>query len=185
MNRQPNTAELRRLQIGARAALVAGIVASVAANVAAAQPTVIGRVVAGWSPAALFITVELITRLPARTGPLAVARLAATGAVAAIAAWISYHHIVEVALRAGESPTSARLLPLSVDGMMLVASLTLVEVGQALGSRDAASSDRARAVSNSGEQADPVNETRERPALTEGEVDRSTSIPSHWRVARP
>ena len=111
MNRQPNTVELRRLQIGARAALVAGIVASVAANVAAAEPTLIGRVVAGWSPAALFITVELITRLPARTGPLALARLAATGGVAGIAAWISYHHIVEVALRAGESPTSARTPP--------------------------------------------------------------------------
>lgn len=42
------------------ASLTAGILASLAANVAAAQPTLIGRLVAGWPPLALVLAYELL-----------------------------------------------------------------------------------------------------------------------------
>src|SRR3712207_6671083 len=54
------------------------------------------------------------------------ARYAATGAVAGIAAYVSYQHVREVVQRF-ESDDVAGLLPLSVDGLLVVASLTMVD----------------------------------------------------------
>jgi hypothetical protein len=47
--------------------------------------------------------------------------------VAGIAAWSSYSHMVHVALRFGERPEVAWLLPFSVDGMLVVASVAMVD----------------------------------------------------------
>jgi hypothetical protein len=44
------------------AALLMGLGASMAANVAAAQPTVAGRLVAAWPPVALLLAYELLMR---------------------------------------------------------------------------------------------------------------------------
>jgi branched-subunit amino acid ABC-type transport system permease component len=44
--------------------------------------------------------------------------------IAAIAAIVSYTHIHDVVLAHGETPTAAALIPLSVDGLILVASTT-------------------------------------------------------------
>ena len=55
------------------------------------------------------------------------ARMASTVAVASIAAWSSYSHMVHVALRYGERPEVAYVLPISVDGMLLVASTVMVD----------------------------------------------------------
>ncbi|MGP3921426.1 DUF2637 domain-containing protein [Nonomuraea sp. 10N515B] len=46
--------------------------------------------------------------------------------LAAIAAVISYRHLHILAVRHGESPLSAALLPLSVDGMILASSMALL-----------------------------------------------------------
>ncbi|MET8062574.1 DUF2637 domain-containing protein [Micromonospora sp. NPDC005686] len=53
------------------------------------------------------------------------ASLAGTVAVTVIAAVASYDHMRELAERAGQPPLLASLLPLSVDGMILVATLAL------------------------------------------------------------
>ena len=45
-----------------------------------------------------------------------------------IAAWVSYWHMVRVSLDAGEALLAAHLLPLSVDGLVVVASICLVEI---------------------------------------------------------
>ncbi|HEX6967912.1 MAG TPA: DUF2637 domain-containing protein [Micromonosporaceae bacterium] len=49
------------------------------------------------------------------------------GAVAVIAAWSSWSHMVHVALRYGERPEVAYALPLSVDGLLVVASAAMVD----------------------------------------------------------
>lgn len=59
--------------------------------------------------------------------PTRLARNVSTAAVAAIAAWSSWSHMVHVALRYGERPEVAYVLPLSVDGMLIVASAAMVE----------------------------------------------------------
>ncbi len=56
-----------------------------------------------------------------------IARNVAAGAVASIAAWSSYSHMTHVALHFGERPEVAYLLPLSVDGLMVVASVAMVD----------------------------------------------------------
>lgn len=56
---------------------------------------------------------------PRRIGSLALL------AVAAIAAWISYWHAVEVAQGSGEQPISAHLLPGTIDGLVVASSVVL------------------------------------------------------------
>ncbi|HYS34215.1 MAG TPA: DUF2637 domain-containing protein [Pseudonocardiaceae bacterium] len=56
-----------------------------------------------------------------------IARDVSTAAVAGIAAWSSWSHMVSVALRFGERAEFAYVLPVSVDGMLVVASTAMVE----------------------------------------------------------
>ncbi|MGY4680338.1 DUF2637 domain-containing protein [Micromonospora aurantiaca (nom. illeg.)] len=63
--------------------------------------------------------------------PTRLARDVSTVAVAGIAAWSSWSHMVAVALRFGERPEVAYVLPLSVDGMLVVASAAMVEDNRA------------------------------------------------------
>ncbi|WP_431877470.1 DUF2637 domain-containing protein [Micromonospora marina] len=59
--------------------------------------------------------------------PTRFARNASTVAVASIAAWSSWSHMVHVALTFGERPEVAYVLPISVDGMLTVASTAMVD----------------------------------------------------------
>lgn len=54
------------------------------------------------------------------------AQAVAMGAVAGFAAVISYNHIADLGLRYGGTALTARLLPLSVDGLILAASLLML-----------------------------------------------------------
>jgi hypothetical protein len=56
---------------------------------------------------------------------------AAVVAVAAFAAVVSYSHIYDLGRAHGQSGTAARLLPLSVDGLILAASLVLLHEARA------------------------------------------------------
>lgn len=122
-------ARLVRMRWAVRAVLALGVAASVAANVLSAAPHPIARAISAWPPLALLLTVELISRVPVHRRGLAAVRLAATAVIAGIAAWVSYWHMVDVAARYGETGASPYLLPLSVDGLIVVASICLVELG--------------------------------------------------------
>lgn len=105
----------------AGAAFILGVAASVAANVVAASGRgAIGIVVSAWPAVALLLTVHLFQHAP-RVWWIKVL----VAAVAGVAGWISYWHMVEVALRGGESALSAHLLPVTVDAMMAVATVVL------------------------------------------------------------
>ena len=112
-------------------AFVTGAVVSVGANVLHALhgggPVEAGRVIAsGWAPVALLLVAELVAR--SRTaGPwwIIALRWVGTGVVAAVAAVVSYGHMRDLLLSYGETALVAHLLPLSVDGLLLVASLAL------------------------------------------------------------
>ncbi|WP_426502798.1 DUF2637 domain-containing protein [Dactylosporangium sp. McL0621] len=120
---------LRRLRWAVRAVLTLGVTASIAANVLHARPNLISQIIAAWPPLALLLTVELISRVPADRRWLASLRLMAAAVIAGIAAWVSYWHMAGVAARYGETDAGAsHLLPLSVDGLVVVASISLVEI---------------------------------------------------------
>jgi hypothetical protein len=130
--------QLRRVRWAVRATLVLGVAASVTANVLHAQDNPISQAIAAWPPLALLLTVELISRVPVHRRSLAVARLIATAIIAGIAAWVSYWHMAGVAARYGETGASPYLLPLSVDGLIVVASICLVELAGRISTLSAA-----------------------------------------------
>lgn len=128
MSQTMSAARLRRMQWAVRLTLALGVAASVTANVLHARPNPISQTIAAWPPLALLITVELVSRIPIYRRGLGVVRITATSAIAAIAAWVSYHHMAAVVARYGEVGTVPYLLPLSVDGLVVVASVSLVEL---------------------------------------------------------
>ena len=54
-------------------------------------------------------------------------RNVSSGAVAAIAAWSSYSHMVHLAVRHAERAEVAWALPFSVDGMLIVSTIVMVD----------------------------------------------------------
>jgi hypothetical protein len=119
--------QLRRVRWAVRGTLVLGISASLAANVLHAHHLLIDQIIAGWPPVAVFATIEAIARVPVRRRWLAIIRMAGLGFVAGIAFWVSYWHMASVAATHGENG-SKYLLPLSVDGLVVVSSISLVEL---------------------------------------------------------
>ncbi|MFD6681343.1 DUF2637 domain-containing protein [Micromonospora parva] len=152
---------LKRIGWGVRSVFALGIAASLAGNVLHASDNVISQAISAWSPVALLLAVELISRIPARRGALSAVRLGATAVIAGIAAWVSYWHMVGVATRYGEADSSAYLLPFSVDGLIVVASISLVEIGG-----------RIRTLTETATEAASVSE----PAPTPADVIESKSV---------
>ncbi|MFJ1537739.1 DUF2637 domain-containing protein [Micromonospora chalcea] len=124
-----NLPQLKRIRAAVRAVLALGVAASIAGNVLHAHGGVISQVISAWSPLALLLTIELISRVPVHSKRLARVRWAAAALIAGIAAWVSYWHMAAVASRYGETGGAQYLLPLSVDGLVVVASVSLVELG--------------------------------------------------------
>lgn len=123
-----NIATLTRLRWAVRGTLALGVAASVAANILHAVDNPISQAIAAWPPLALLLTVELISRIPVHNRWMASARLTAATAIAGIAAWVSYWHMAGVTARYGETGGAEYLLPLTVDGLIVVASVSLVEL---------------------------------------------------------
>lgn len=148
--------QVKRLRWAVRAALTLGVAASVAANILHARPNPISQAIAAWPPLALLLTVELISRIPVHRRGLGVARMAAAAAIAGIAGWVSYWHMAGVAARYGESGSAPYLLPFSVDGLIVVASVCLVELSdrhRALSTPDVAPATAATVTAAHGEPA--------------------------------
>jgi hypothetical protein len=120
---------LSRIRATVRLTLTLGVAVSVVANVLHADPNPISQAIAAWAPLALLLAVELISRVPVHQRGRAWLRIAATTTIATIAAWVSYWHMVGVAVRYGETGPTPYLLPISVDGLIIVASISLIELG--------------------------------------------------------
>jgi hypothetical protein len=116
------------VQWAVRAVLALGIVATVSGNVLHADGDIVSRVISAWPPTALLITIELIARVPVHRPGMAHVRRGVTAIIAGIAAWVSYWHMVAVASQHGETPSASHLIPVSVDGLVVVASVCLVEL---------------------------------------------------------
>ena len=86
------------------------------------------QTIAGWPPLALLLTVELVSRVPVHRRGLAALRVVATGVIAGIAAWVSYWHMAGVAARTAKPAPPPSCCPFSVDGLIVVASISLVEL---------------------------------------------------------
>ncbi|MCH7231171.1 DUF2637 domain-containing protein [Glycomyces sp. L485] len=120
-------------------ALVLGIGASVGANIlhtvnvvsdgTRSLPQVAG---AAFWPVALVVAIEVMARVrwPASVG-YALVRFAGVGAVAVVAAVVSYRHMSGLLAHWGEDPLSAHLGPIAVDGLVTVGALALLAIHKA------------------------------------------------------
>src|SRR5258705_378436 len=136
-----STEQVRSLLRGTRGVLAFGIVASVAANVlhsltrpsAASDPTwkiASGAALSALAPLVLFACIELVSRIPIQSRVLGAVRLAVTFLVGGFAGWVSYWHMESVSEMLGETGTARYFYPLIIDGMMLVATISLIELGR-------------------------------------------------------
>ncbi|MBL6280129.1 DUF2637 domain-containing protein [Micromonospora fiedleri] len=136
-------------------AFAAGIGASLAANIAHAGDGIGAKFVAGWPPLALLLCSEVMMRVPAPRHPLVRAvQIVGTVIVAGVAAVASFRHMKALALSYGEDSLTASTLPLSVDGLALVASIGLVVLAQQR--RAAVAAERAAALPLAPPPAEPV-----------------------------
>ncbi|WP_433615337.1 DUF2637 domain-containing protein [Dactylosporangium sp. CA-139114] len=124
-------ARLRRMQWILRAALAFALLISMATNVLHAEHDPIAQAVAGWSPLALFVAIEVMMRVPIQSAVRAGLRIVATASIAGIAAWTSYWHMVGVVARY-EHGAVPYLLPVSIDGLIVVLSVSLFDVASQL-----------------------------------------------------
>jgi hypothetical protein len=125
---------LRRMQWILRAALAFALLISMATNILHAEHDPVAQGIAAWSPVALFVAIEVMMRVPIRSKLRAGLRIIATAAIAGIAAWISYWHMVGVVARYEHSEVPY-MLPLSVDGLILVLSVSLFDVANQIRER--------------------------------------------------
>lgn len=123
-----NLTHLIRLRWAVRGTAAAVTAVSVVANVLHAQPNPVSQGIAAWPPICLLFAIELISRIPATAFLRAGVRIAGTVVIAAGAAWISYWHMVGTVAAYGETDASPYIWPLTVDGLMVVASVSLVEL---------------------------------------------------------
>ena len=121
--------QLRRLRWGVLVAVVLGIAGSITLNVLhAPSGNPIARAIAGAPPLAVFATIELISRIPSSSKLLSFGRISASMAVALVGGSISYVQQMNYVRDLGFARWEASIWPISIDGLMIVATLSLVEV---------------------------------------------------------
>lgn len=133
--------QVASLQRGVRGVLVFGIVTSVAANVTNTFVRPAAATTAFWlligaaalhalAPVVLFACTEMVSRIPIHSKLLGVVRLLVTLTVGSFAAWVSYWNMEELAGIFDPGSTSRFFYPLIIDGMMIVATISLIELGR-------------------------------------------------------
>lgn len=120
--------DLRKARQFVRFIVVIGIAASVAANVLGAEDF-IASAISGWPPLALLLSLEVLTRVPTSKRLGAFGRVSATILVAGASGWLSYWHMAATVSQHGEHGGSQYVWPFTVDGLMTIAAIALVELG--------------------------------------------------------
>lgn len=116
-------------------ALILGVVASVAANVGHAclhGPPAPGAVASAvlW-PVLVLVSIELLAKTVWPTGwAWATCRYAGVGIVGLVAALVSYRHVAGLLASYGEDRVVVALGPLAIDGLMAMASASLLAAGR-------------------------------------------------------
>ena len=90
----------------------------------ASQHTVVGLLIGLWTPVAFFLSLELMERMSVK-GAAAIGRIIAIGALALIAGWESYWHLVEVMAEGGADTVGRYAMPLTVDILMVVSRMAM------------------------------------------------------------
>src|SRR5262245_61292855 len=116
-----------------RAATTFGFTTSAVGNVLHAPHTAFGIGISLVAPTFLFVAFEIVTRIPMdpeRNLWFKLLRIVGTASIAAITATLSYFHQRDAIFKYSNSDQlAAYLLPLAIDGLMIVGSVSLIELG--------------------------------------------------------
>lgn len=123
-----NIKQLRKLRVLVFIVVLAGIGSSIAMNVLHAPTNTWARFVAAIPPLAVFGCLELIARIPSSSKTLTFFRIAGAVTVAGGAATLSYAQQYAAVLGLGFPHWQSVIWPGVIDGTMVVASVSLVEV---------------------------------------------------------
>jgi hypothetical protein len=193
--------EYRRNRLFVAGIVVVGVIVSIAVNQLDSH-TWINKAIAGWPPIGLLLTLEALVRIPTNGKRLStISRIAATVAVASGAGWLSYWHMVAAVSQHGESYISAHIWPATVDGLMTITAIGMVELGariRTLRSQPQRVDDAATAAAqliqavNAAEPVAPMEATPVAPIVPEqhmtaqeGVADMMTSPLWSQRLGRP
>jgi len=143
----------KRLRWGVLIVVLLGIGASVAMNVLHAPDNHWARIVAGIPPLAVFACLEVVTRIPSSSTWLTIVRIFGAASVASGAAALSYAQQKAAVLGLGFPEWQSLIWPGIIDGVMIVTSVSLVEVVRVIRKLEAA---RARKM-RGGDVKDTVN----------------------------
>ena len=118
----------RRLWVFVTVVTVLLISITVTLNVMHAPPNWGARLIGGTPPVFVFFCIELISRIPATSKMLMFGRIATTVVVSGFSFAISYQQQFEFIHALGFGGWIANIYPIIIDGVMVVAALSLVEV---------------------------------------------------------
>lgn len=124
--------KFQRLQHMSRAAMMFGFMTSALGNVLHAEMNPISIIIALLPPTILFLTFEMVSRIPPRRYPWyhikRWARPVATAGIAGIMVYLSYFHQRDAIFKYTHDEATALLLPGSIDLLMIVGSISLLEL---------------------------------------------------------
>jgi len=170
-------APLVQLVAARRVALVvelAAVLVTLYANVAEAERSLAGIVLAAVAPVFLGLAVVLWHRahrvLTGRSGALFTVGLAG---IAGMCFVVSYTHIRDLALASGQSELAAGLLPLVIDGTAVLSSVVVLACGrhlEALAQMEAAEAEAAALARQAADE-----EARRRAVVERAEAERITA----------
>jgi len=118
----------RRLWVFVTVVTVLLVGITVTLNVMHAPPTWGARLIGGTPPVFVFFCIELVSRIPATSRLLSAGRVAASIVVSGLSFAISYQQQMEFIHALGFNGWVAYVYPVIIDGVMVVATLSLVEV---------------------------------------------------------
>lgn len=140
MTNEKQRASLIRLRWVCRWVILGSAIYSVWANVLhAGNFNVITWIFAAAPPIIVLVGFELVSRIPISDAPWyrRVVRPLVTVGIAFGGAWLSYWHQVDAVNRYTTDTEAAHILPLLIDGLMVIASVSVYELNEHLRTIDA------------------------------------------------
>jgi hypothetical protein len=183
--------EFRRLWAFVTAVTWLLVAVTVTLNVMHAPGGIVAHSIGGSAPVFLFLCVEFIARIPGTSFWLSFGRVAASLVVAGICFGISWQQQVNFMTSVGFQGWTVYAYPVMIDGVMLVAVLSLVEVTRKVRSLRAARADLLDAAAPAARPVTPAEtaaeqagrEYRESLARARSAADQAAQIRKPFELA--
>jgi hypothetical protein len=133
MNIQKKISKYNRLRWACRGVVILSTATSIWANILHSEQAWIPIGINSMPPIIILLGFEMSSRIPLWEGPWfhprRWARPISMVGITAIGGWLSYWHQRSAFLRYSKEEQTAMLLPLAIDGLMIIASVAILDLG--------------------------------------------------------